>query len=407
MVAHTDELVVEIAHGKGLHLGTVDAAVLVAGKAAVAGPFPEAAPAHQGEDAHLVAKIVHRVVQAPDILEADAVQPHILHQLQLGPGALRGVFHKVIVCPAAGLEQDLLPIHIELAMTQGIYLTGYAPEAEGGVLGVRMSEAHLKVIQLRSTHIVGPPDAGILHFFLLANDPGFTGLQAHFLRETAALVPAFQGAGNGFVTAVHQSGIHLDGGLRQVLGEEGFHKHVLHLHIRGANESNGGQDAHKIVQGEGIPVHKTVVQAAPRGLVRANFQAVVLFQQRGNVPFPYGKDAQGGIGAGEEGSVHQDIGRITQSAHPEDVVSLPGFETGGEHPGAVEAGLVQLKEVQLLQRVLPQLTGPVQGTGYGGGNGYGIRLAAAYLLHFPLRELPGAGGAGASGGHEGGGKEGY
>ena len=131
----------------------------------------------------------------------------------------------------------------------------------------------------------------------------------------------------------------------------------------------------------------------------ADLQRILLGQQWSDVPLPGGENAQRGVCAGDEGSVHQDIGRIAHSAYAQDMVSLTTLETGSEDPGAVEAGLVYGKEVHSLQRILTQDAGPVKGAGYGGGRCYLIDFTRAFLLHVPLRKLLGALLGGAGGDH--------
>ena len=87
----------------------------------------------------------------------------------------------------------------------------------------------------------------------------------------------------------------------------------------------------------------------------------------------------------------------------QDMMSLATLETGGEDPGAVDAGLVYFEEVHPLQRVLSQHTGPVKGAGHGGGGGYLIDIFGAFLLHIPLGELQGFLPGGAGGDHHKGG----
>ena len=120
MVAEPHYLVLEIADGEGLGLGIVDAAkALVLGKAAVVLPLPLAAEAHEGHDAVAVAEVVDGVVLAPDVFKADAVEAHIGHHLHLGFQALRGVLHEDVVGPAGALDEHLLSVEDELAVTVG------------------------------------------------------------------------------------------------------------------------------------------------------------------------------------------------------------------------------------------------------------------------------------------------
>ena len=64
------------------------------------------------------------------------------------------------------------------------------------------------MVEFRSAHVVGPPDAGIGHLFLLADHLGLSGLQAHLLGEAAAFIFALERTLNRVFTAVHQGGGH-------------------------------------------------------------------------------------------------------------------------------------------------------------------------------------------------------
>ena len=289
-------------------------------------------------------------------------------------------------------------------MPQGVHLVGYAPEAKSHFLSVGVAKSHFQVVQLRSAHIVRPPDAGLGHLFFLEHHAGFSRLQAHFLREVPALILALEHALHGLVATVHQGGSYRDGSLGKVFRKHRAHIHILHLHIGHADDAHRGNKAHELIQRMGVPVHKPVIQAAPGGLVGANLQRILFLYQRRDVPLPGGENAQGGIGAGHKSTVHQDIGRITQSPYTQDPVSLAALEMRGENPGAVKKCLVDIEKTESFQRILPEYTGPVKGAGHGGGSGNLVDFGGTFLLHAPLRKLQGVL-EDSAGGHQKGGQE--
>ena len=195
VVAQAHHLVVEVADGHILGRGVVDAAV-AAGfrKAAVVFPLPLAAEAHQGEDALLVAKVVHGVVQAPDVLEADAVEAHIGHQTYLEGQAFRRILHEQVVGPAGGLDEDGTAVEEKLPMPVCVHNALNITDTERHLLAVGddsvFLKRHVHVVQLRGAHLARPPDAGVLHRFLHGERAFLAGGQGDGKGKAPALVRA-------------------------------------------------------------------------------------------------------------------------------------------------------------------------------------------------------------------------
>ena len=179
MVPQTDDLVAEVADGHVFGDRVVDAAVALRFlESAVVFPLPLAAEAHQGQDTQGVAEVVHGVVLAPDVFEADAVEAHVGHQTHLEGDALGSVLHEDVVGPAGGFHQNLLSVEPELTVTVLIHIAFDVPKAEGDVFLMGHCTAgdksHVQMIQFRRPQLPGPPDTGIpdglvyRHFFLLA-----------------------------------------------------------------------------------------------------------------------------------------------------------------------------------------------------------------------------------------------
>ena len=391
VVAQTDYLVMEITHGQGLGTGVVDAAIAVGlGQTAVVFPLPLAAPAHHGQNAHTVAEVVDFVILAPDILETDAVEPHVAHQVHLGLQALGRVLEQEIVRPAASLDKDLLAVQDKLTMTGGIHDALDFADAEVHTLLMAhlaaLFKGNVQVIHLRRAHFTGPPDTGVIHRLYHFHQPAAARGNLHVGHKAAAVIDTFHLALHRFGAQVHQGGDNLQLGAGKVgRVHNGLHKYVLHLNVRGGNQTHGADDAHALVQGAGVPVGKAVVQVPFLGAAHRHFKGVGGLGKLRHVKLAHAEGAEGGVGRGYLNAVQFHVGIEIQALETEDMVqALLRLEVRGIHPGRVKRRAVQLFVAVQIQDVFSQGARLVKGTGHRTGNGNIVFHRGALLLESPL-----------------------
>ena len=404
MVVEADHLVVEIAGGEAFPGLADDAAVaLDLVEAAIGLPFPVAAEADDGDETELVAEVVDGVVAAPDVLKADGVQAHVTDIDQLGAGLFGRILHEDVVRPAAGLEEDLLAVEDELAVTVLIDFAGDGAETEADApdMGIRRAgtafagaDADRQVVELGLAEVVAPPDAGLVHraadgdFLLLSCGEG-NGL------AVAAVVPDAHHRGvDGGVGAVDEGGLDGEGGLGEVLRVDfGDDEEVLDLDVRGLDQLDAADDAHALVDGTGVPVGIAGVEALGRGLVDRHLEGVeALLGEGRDVKLADGEEAVGRVRRGDERAVEPDVGGIAQAVEAQDLAqALGGVETGREDPGAVELGLVDGEVPVLVEDVRAEDTGFVEGAGDGRRHRHVVGLFVSLAMHRPLRQRLGGG----------------
>ncbi len=146
------------------------------------------------------------------------------------------------------------------------------PDAEADGLAVGdnlvLDEGHVQVVQFGAAHFAGPPDAGILHFFLYGNCTGFSGRQLDGNGELTVLIRAAEDALNSTRGTVPNQTFNQYRSRSKVLRlYDRSYKNVLNLDIRRGNEFHGTGNAHALVQGAGVPVHIAMVELAGLGAI--------------------------------------------------------------------------------------------------------------------------------------------
>ena len=86
-------------------------------EATIHSPFPLTTPSRQCENTVLIAKIIYRIVLAPDIFKANKVHIHILDIYHLSLKRLRRISKENIISPACSLKKDILTIKHKLSVT--------------------------------------------------------------------------------------------------------------------------------------------------------------------------------------------------------------------------------------------------------------------------------------------------
>ena len=381
MVVQADHLVAEIGESEVLDLLAVDAAVaLDLGQAAVVLPLPLAAEAHKGHHAQLVTQVINRVVLAPDILEADEVHVHVHHIAHLLFDAFRRVAEEDVIRPAAALDEDVLAVqgHLTVAVRGEAALD--LADAEGGLLAVGNRAGFLhgdrECIQFRLAEIPAPPYTRILD----AQDAGLGGCQDELLqvsgseghRHADRVSPEVQDdlRVDGTVLRIPQAHAHA-----KIGSLEGLHIQVRNdVHVLDGNGACGVQgdrtdDAHRLVQRTGVPVHEADVQVALLRAAQLDFQLVAAFQLARHVIGAADEDAEGRVRGGELFPVQEDVCIIIQAVEHEfgvlALARLPGKD-GGIGPGIVKDRLVHFLVIARLQQAFAEVSGVGQGARHRG-----------------------------------------
>ena len=394
MVAHPDELVVEILDREFLGLRRVDAAGLSYLRiSAVTLPFPLAAPAHDGEQSETVAEVVDRAVLAPDVLEAHGVQVHVFNQLKLLESPLAGILHEDVVRPAGGFDEHRLAVQLEQAMAVFIQVALDVAKSETDLLAVgnlvAFRERDIEVVEFGLSQVAAPPDAGLDHGFVDGKGFSFARGERDCGLELAAFVDSAKGAFDGGGAVVHEGHFRSEGSFLEVFDIHfRLDEDVCDPDVRRADKLHLAPDSHAFVHGTRVPVHIAVVQALLGSLEHAHLEDVAGFRNLGDVVFADAEHTDGGVRRGDLLAVHPDVCGVSYAFEAKDVVeALLGFESGGVYPRRIENALVNRKISVLLEDVLAEDSGFVQRTCDCARDDCVVDVPVAFALKLPMAEI--------------------
>ena len=130
-------------------------------------PLPLAAPAGHDEDALPVGSVVEVVARAPESLEPDGVEVHLLDIGELSVDLLRGIRQQEVIDPATATDQYRLTVDREAAMALVVEGGPELADPEGRLRGIGNLTLQLgcqrQRVQIRFTEGVRPPQTRFLN----------------------------------------------------------------------------------------------------------------------------------------------------------------------------------------------------------------------------------------------------